>query len=218
MRPVTKERFLRDEGGFTLVEMMITITLWLAVLLALYGIFDMGVRVSQVGNNKVEAVESARVGLAKMEREIRQAYVYNNGVATAADPANSVRKPHLFWNSASPATPAFPAATSVTFGNDLDGDRKIEDDVATEQITYAMNGTILQRNGQPAVESVQNATFTYFDANRNPVTSCPDDPNTPTVEIEECIAMVRIALVVTEDPGDVQATQRLTTEIDLRNR
>ena len=210
MRLATKVRFLREEGGFTFVEMMITITIWLVVLMALYGIFDMGLRVFAVGNNKVEAVESARVGLAKMEREIRQAYVYNNGVPTASD-----RKPHLFWNSASPATPAFPAATSVTFGNDLDGDRQIGTDVATEQITYAMNGTILQRNGQPAVESVQGATFVYLDANRNPVTSCALDSSGGP---EGCIAMVRIVLVVAEGSADLQATQRLTTDIDLRNR
>ena len=35
----------------------------------------MSLKVFSFGNNKVEAVESARVGLEKMEREIRQAYV-----------------------------------------------------------------------------------------------------------------------------------------------
>ena len=209
MRALTaRERFLKEERGFTLSEMMVTTVIWIVVLFALYSVFDMSVRISGVGNNKVEAMESARVGLEKMEREIRQAYLYNSGVPTA-----SVRKPHLFWNSGTPTTPAVPAATSVTFGNDLDGDRQIETDVATEQITYAVNGTTLQRNGQPAVESVQNATFVYLDANRNQVTTCTVNPP------EGCIAMVRIVLVVVEDPGTKnEATQRLTTEIDLRNR
>ena len=204
---------MREERGFTLSEMMVTIVIWIVVLFALYSVFDMSVRISGVGNNKVEAMEGARLGLEKMEREIRQAYAYDREgrVGTLR-----LSQPHLFWDPVSTARPpAFPAATSVTFGNDLNGNRKIEDDVATEQITYAMNGTILQRNGQPAVESVQSTTFTYFDANRNPVTSCALDPSGGP---EGCIAMVRIALVVTEDPGDVQATQRLTTEIDLRNR
>jgi prepilin-type N-terminal cleavage/methylation domain-containing protein len=197
MMLVTKERFLREEGGFTFIELMITITIWLAVLLALYGIFDMGVRVFRVGNNKVEAVESARVGLAKMERELRQAYSYDSGSG----------QNHLFWTSGTPTTPAFPAATSVTFGNDLNGNRQI--DVATEEITYALNGTTLRRNGEPAVESVEAVTFEYLDVNRVPVAS----------GVEGDIAMVRIVLVVTEDPNtDLQATQRLTTEVDLRNR
>ncbi len=192
---------MREERGFTLSEMMVTIVIWIVVLFALYSLFDMSVRISGVGNNKVEAMEGARLGLEKMEREIRQAYAYNRNNG----------QQHLFWNPGAPTTPAFPTATSVTFGNDLNGNRQI--DAATEQITYAVNGTTLQRNGQPAVESVRNLTFVYLDANRTPVTSCTVNPP------EGCIAMVRIVLEIAEASGtDFEGTQRLTTDIDLRNR
>jgi prepilin-type N-terminal cleavage/methylation domain-containing protein len=206
-----KERFLREERGFTLIEMSITIIIMMVMFLALHSVFEMSVKIFSAGNNKIEAVEGARVGLEKMEREIRQAYAYDREGRVGPSPGS---QPHLFWDPVSAAhPPAFPAANSITFGNDLDGDRQIETDVATEQITYAVNGTTLQRNGQPAVESVQNATFVYLDANRNPVTSCAVNPP------EGCIAMVRIVLVVAEDPGtNNEATQRLTTDIDLRNR
>ena len=43
----------------------------MVVFFALSSIFDMSLRVFSFGNNKVEAVESARVGMEKMEREIR---------------------------------------------------------------------------------------------------------------------------------------------------
>jgi type II secretory pathway component PulJ len=191
-----RERLLRDEGGFTISEMMVTIVIWVVMLLALYSLFDMSFRVSGVGSNKVEAMEGARVGLERMEREIRQAYAYNRN--------NSQN--HLFWNPGAPTTPALPTATSVTFGNDLNGNRQI--DVATEQITFALDGTTLERNGLPAVESVQNLTFVYLDANRNPVAS----------GIEGDIAMVRIVLEIAEGEGQLESTQRLTTDIDLRNR
>ncbi len=46
----------------------------IVVLSALYSVFDMSLRVFSFGNDKVEAVESARVGMEKMEREIRAAY------------------------------------------------------------------------------------------------------------------------------------------------
>ena len=69
-----RERFLKDERGFTLTEMMVTIMIMMVVFFALYSIFDMSLRVFSFGNNKVEAVESARVGMEKMEREIRAAY------------------------------------------------------------------------------------------------------------------------------------------------
>ena len=57
-----KERFLREERGFTLTEMMVTTVIMMVVLFALYSIFDMSLQVFSFGNNKVEAVESARIG------------------------------------------------------------------------------------------------------------------------------------------------------------
>src|SRR5215203_1162674 len=71
---VMKERLLKEETGFTLSEMMVTITIMMIVFFALYSIFDTSVRIFSYGSNKVEAVESARLGLERMEREIRAAY------------------------------------------------------------------------------------------------------------------------------------------------
>ena len=196
--------FLREEGGFTLPEMLVSMTMMIVVLFALYSVFDMSMRVFGVGNDKIEATENARLGLEKMARELRTAYPY--------DKINA--KPHLFWNSATPATAAMPTASSVTFGNDLNGNRKI--DVATEQITYSLSGTTLQRNGQPAVEFVQDVpaaagpalSFQYLDANGNTTTS------------EANIAMVRIKLEVAVDRGihEQPVTQVLQTKVMLRNR
>jgi prepilin-type N-terminal cleavage/methylation domain-containing protein len=62
IRSDIRQRLLRDERGFTLVEMMVTIIIMIVVLSALYSIFDMSVRVFTFGSNKVEAMESARLG------------------------------------------------------------------------------------------------------------------------------------------------------------
>jgi prepilin-type N-terminal cleavage/methylation domain-containing protein len=198
-----RQKFLHEEDGFTLPEMLVSMTVMVVVLMALYSVFDMSVRVFGFGNDKVEATENARLGLEKMAREIRSAYPYDkiNGQS------------HLFWNSASPTTPAFPASSSVTFGNDLNGNRKI--DVASEQITYSASGGTLQRNGQPAVEFVQDVdgdgtalSFQYLDANGNTATS------------EAAVAMVRIKLEVAVDRGihEQPVTQVLQTKVALRNR
>ncbi len=114
-----RKRLLREDG-FTLPEVMVTIVLMLTVTFALYGIFDAGIRVFSFGNNKTEAVENARLGLEKMEREIRAAYPY--------DKANG-------------STMLFPSSSpnSLTFGNDRNGDFKIT--VPDEEIVYRLNGT-----------------------------------------------------------------------------
>ena len=198
------ERFVKDERGFSLSEMMVTTMIMLMVLLALFGIFDMSLKVFSYGNNKVEAVESARVGMEKMEREIRQAY---------APSANA----QMFdtWTS-----------TQIRFGNDLDGNGVIACPNSTgrcEKIGYQLNGTTLGRdntstgttntvaNLQPVAEHVQSLTFTYYDRNGNVVV--------PGVGNEVDIDRVLVSMEVSVNEGIGRpGTQTLTSVVDLRNR
>lgn len=201
-----RRQLIREEGGSTLPEMLVSITLMIVMLFALYSVFDMSIRVFGFGNDKLEATENARLGLEKMARELRTAYPY--------DKVNE--QEYLFWTSANPAMPAFPTSSSVTFGNDVNADRKI--DVATEQITYSLSGNTLQRNGQPAVEFVQNVpeevgpalSSQYLDANGNTVTSGN----------EADIDMVQIKLEIAVDRGinEQPVTQVLRPKVALRNR
>ena len=190
-----RERVLREESGFTLPEMLVTIVIMMVVLFALYNIFDMSIRVFGFGNDKVEAVENARLGLERMERELRAAYPYDkrNGNNTLLTTRTS---------------------NSVAFGNDLNGDRKID---ASEQIAYSLSSgspATLQRNGQPVVEFVSDVdggdalTFEYMNA----------DGTTATSEADT--SMVRIKFEVAVDRGihEDPVAQVLETDVALRNR
>lgn len=209
-----RERLLRDESGFTLAEVMVTMMLMLVVMFALYSIFDMSIRVFTFGNDKTEAVENARLGLEKMEREIRAAY-----------PQDKV---------ADPNTPLLTGwtATKITFGNDLDGNRKIEClvggsppcetisyDVYPTGSTYAL-GRINTSGGsrQPVVEFVDQVSasdtglsFRYFESNGTTEV-------VPGVGAESRIALVRIELRIKVKRGQQAGTQTLTTDVALRNR
>jgi prepilin-type N-terminal cleavage/methylation domain-containing protein len=233
-----RERFLRDERGFTLIEMLITVVLWIVVLSALYSVFDMSVTAFRVGNNKVEAVQSARLGLERMEREIRQAYVLDRSSATTPD------KIFEIW------TP-----TQIRFGNDLDGvnhpPRKImcpnqASPPQCEKIgylvyqpagstTYALGrdntstgATNTVANLQPVVEQVDyvgptntGVRFTYCQRLGGPDTVLNDNclPGFNVATSEANINMVRIQLRVRVEGGSVQdSTQTLSTDVALRNR
>jgi prepilin-type N-terminal cleavage/methylation domain-containing protein len=228
-----RERFLREERGFTLIEMMITTVIWIAVLFALYSVFDMSLTAFRVGSNKVEAVESARLGLEKMEREVRQASVLDRSI----DP-----------NKIFQTTPA--QTTQIRFGNDLDGSRMIEcpnEAGQCEKIgyqvypepagstTYALGRdntsagtTNTVANLEPVVEQVDyvSATntglrFTYCQRLEVPDTvandNCLTGFNAATSEAN--INMVRIQLRVRVDGGNLQdSTQTLSTDVAIRNR
>jgi type II secretory pathway pseudopilin PulG len=72
-------RFLEDEGGFTLPEVLVAMTMTVTVLFALYAIFDASVRIFYSGEQELETVEEARLGLERMQREIRASYPYEDG-------------------------------------------------------------------------------------------------------------------------------------------
>jgi type II secretory pathway pseudopilin PulG len=217
-------RPLREEDGFTLVEILVTMIIMIVVLFALYGIFDMGLRTFSFGNNKVEALENARLGLEKMAREIRGAYPYDPGNTTTPDT-------HLFdlgtWTD-----------TQIKFGNDLDGNYKIEcpntppppkcaiipyqvyqpdPDKPTYSLgrTNSVAGTL-----QPVVDNVDYVSptdtglkFTYFKSD-----GTTEVPSGGDAVAEKQIAMVRIELRIKVHKGFKDATQTLKTDVALMNR
>lgn len=240
---VTRERLAREEAGFTLPEMMVTITVMMVVLFALYNIFDMSMRIFSFGNNKVEAVENARVGLERMEREVRAAYPVDRTATPEQD--------HVFFNTSNPPAPAMPTATQITFGNESNyedgvapenGDKKIRcpgGSYPCEYISYKLTSTAnpsvtctaatappctlrrvntanVANNGDPLVESVEPGSlqFRYFEEDG---TTEVVPPATASDSLR--VAVVRVSMSVIVDQGTRnEATQELTTDIQLRNR
>jgi Tfp pilus assembly protein PilW len=211
MRSAVRKRVVYEEAGFTLTEMLVTTMIMIIVLFALYSVFDMGIRVFSFGNDKVEATENARLGMEKMEREIRAAY--------PVDRVNG--RDHVFFSQADsldPATsdPTLPGEQSITFGNDVaPPNRKIDPE---EAITYELDdnedgltccAVYKKRSSgdfEPLVESVvaDGLTFEYLRNNMEPA----------TVAEGTDIGVVRITLEVSVDGVE----QTLTTDVDLRNR
>ena len=186
-----RERFVKDESGFTLPELLVTMLMMLTVFFALHSIFDMGIRVFSFGNDKTEATENARLGLERMERELRGAYPYDKASGNNTIIASGT-------------------ASQITFGNDLNGNRVVD---PNEVITYKRgvgDPTVLRRenNGQtqPLAGFVRGLTFEYVDPAGNTVAASGAN-------------RVRVSLSVEVDRGANQpVTQTLTTDVTLENR
>ncbi|MGB3681225.1 MAG: hypothetical protein WA990_01940 [Rubrobacteraceae bacterium] len=164
-----RKRFSEEEGGFTLTEVLVAMTMMITVLFALYSIFDMSIKVFSFGNDKVEATENARVALEKMEREIRAAYPYNPPTDNRIlDGSTSNSNQITFWNKLDTGTVAIKY--------------------------YVSNGTLYRNNSSSAVTDLGAGgalAFEYYDKNGALVT--------PSVANEPKIVMVRIKLVVEQD-------------------
>jgi prepilin-type N-terminal cleavage/methylation domain-containing protein len=229
-----RKRFVKEQDGFTLPEMMITMVIMIVVLFALYSIFDMSIRVFSFGNDKSEAVQNARLGLEKMEREIRAAYPVNGPTSTG-----TTRYRFFDANGTNPPSgAAWPTATQITFGNELGspGDRLIrcpDPPASCEYITYKLTSTgdpseacttdsapcTLRRvneassvgPGEPVVEFVKpnGLRFRYFTLDGTEI-----NPTSPGSFTTQDIGRVEIALHIDID----DRSQDLTTVVDLRNR
>ncbi len=207
-----RARLLRDESGFTLAEVSVTITIMIIVLFALHSMFEMSLKVYSYGHNKVEATEISRVALEKMEREIRQASAYNQ-------PSDL----HLFDQR---------TANEIRFGNDLNGSGAIECPNSSgrcEKIGYRLNNGTLGRdststgatntlaNLRPVAENVQSLTFTYYNKSGAVVAPGGTEATDPTATTY--VDRVQVGLVVSVDQGiGKPGTQTITSIIDLRNR
>lgn len=192
----------RDEAGFTLPEVLVSMVVMATVLFALYAVFDASVRVFGAGRDRLEGTQNARLVLARMERELRAAYPMDRGSGDVAL-LESFGEDH------------------VTFGNDLDGDRRTRDPAtgawdARERISFTLDddGTPL-RNGVPLAEFTADGDgqvlyFEYFDADGDPVTGGEESE----------VALVRISLKVSVGRGAGGGSQErvLRTSVALRNR
>jgi len=180
-------------GGFTLVELLVSLSVVALVLAATLGLLQQGQQGYLLGAAGVEAQQSARVALERMAREIRKA---------GFDPAGASFFPIVN-----------PSPTSLTLQNDLNGNSII--DARGETVTYLLRGTTLRRNAgggaQPIIEGVRALSFAYLDADGVP-TGAP-----------ERIRTVVIAMTVGPDflpgaPARDRLGVTLRTQVRLRNR
>jgi hypothetical protein len=83
----------RREGGFTIIEATVTLTVMIPIVLGLYSLMDSSGRLSKQESNLAQAQQSSRGGLYEVARYLRQARVgqmyYGNAVLPIYDNAPS---------------------------------------------------------------------------------------------------------------------------------
>jgi type IV pilus assembly protein PilW len=149
----------KTTSGFTLIELIIAMSLGLIVLGSLYGVFTMQNRTASVQEQIADMQQNARAGLEILMKDIRMAG-YNPSKKT-------------LWTSG--VAPAITAATanSLSIVADLNGNGNTTTNTSNleETITYDLyndNGvSCLGRTSndarQPVVEYIESLAFVYYD-------------------------------------------------------
>lgn len=184
------------QEGFSLLEVLISLSVFTIVLFAVYTTFTASHRTFARGEDKIEVQQTIRVAMGMAASEIRTA---------GYDPSNVIT---LLPTTAIQAA----NANTLTFIADVDGNN------VTDRVTYRLQGTQLIRdfdswNGAtfPAPVSEQLAdgvtalTFAYFDSSNNPTATLAN------------IRRITIGLTVQETGVGGQQSLPLTMDVRLRN-
>jgi prepilin-type N-terminal cleavage/methylation domain-containing protein len=188
-----------DQQGFSLLEVLISLSVFTIVIFAVYTTFTASHRTFVRGEDKIELQQTSRVAMGMAASEIRTA---------GYDPSN----PPVIPGLASPTAIQVANANTLTFIADVDGNS------VTDQVTYRLQGTQLIRdlaswNGAtfpaPAPEQladgVTTLTFAYFDSSNNPTATLAN------------IRRITIGLTVQGTGVGGQQSLPLTMDVRLRN-
>ena len=195
------------QAGYTVPEILVVCAVVGLVMSGLFSLLMTGSQTYQVGANRAEAQQSARLVIARMIQEIRTA---------GHDPRST---------NFTAITPLAPPNTGFTIGNDWNATGAIETNLVVnfnganrgEQITYTVVGTALRRqesflDASPVdvTDGLTSITFQYLDVDDNVVAN-------PHVAANA--ALIRtVAITVTTRPDTQAATTSAKVAVTTTNR
>jgi len=224
-----RSQTLRGQSGFTLVELMVAMSIFLLILVGIFQVFDPSSRAYSTTERKVDVQQNGRVAMDVMSRQIRMAGYFPENID--ADNTNDVTSPSI----------QVATESALAIAGDLDGTG------ATNVFTFCMTNAGLWRvkgpigvassytcpsgnNADLVAEAVTGLSFAYFDANNNPVPNPPTGPFSldgqglaavPSfANTTNRVAVRRIVIAVTARetvPGQPAQTFNLTSDVRLRN-
>lgn len=192
---------IRNQSGFTLLEMLISSAVFVIILFAIYLMLTTNQVTYMRGENRVEIQQNGRVAMRRMAREIRMA---------GYDPSSAIPA------QGSQTAIQVANANIVTFIADLDGD-----DV-TDWVRYRLQGNQLIRDSSSWVggawnppianptssvlaDSLSALSFTYFDRT-----------DTGTATLAD-IRRITLGITLQDTASGFQDTFPLTSDVRLRN-
>jgi len=215
----------RSQAGFTLVELMVAMSIFLLILVGIFQVFDPSHRAYQASERKLDVQQNARIAMDTMVRQIRMAGYFPENID--ADPANDLSNRIQAASNSSVAVAGdlrgAGASEAFTFCRDNTGLRRVRGPIGTAASYICANGDLL-------AESVTALTFAYFDSSNNPVPNPPTTPYNLDGQVfgvapsfgstTERAAVQRIVITVTAREsiaGQPAQTYTLASDVRLRN-
>ncbi len=182
-----KQNIRRSNQGFTIVELLIAMTVALLALGAIYSTFLNQYKSYVVQEETAAMNQNLRIALFYVQREIRMA---------GCDPTGNANARIITAN-----------ATSINFSEDVRGDLDDSDsdgdtDDANEDITYCLKANNLVKNtgggNQKVVQNIDALDFVYLDGSSPPDVLNPGGSSVPDESLDQ-IRSVEVTMVARTD-------------------
>lgn len=213
-----KMRSKSKQGGFSLLELMVSMTIMLVLLGMISMLFSRAVGVRSRESRKTDALTSAQAALNVISREISNSgfgignvmtRVHDNGIVLADSNANRIRVRANITNTQSYSNPTVSATSDP--GEDV---TYFLDGTTMSIVRYDPNAVSPHPTTSVVVNRISNVTFQYV--NYTYGSSATTTTSTPTATTGQVI----IDLVVQLDPFSGQVnpgTVSFTSQVTLRN-
>lgn len=189
-----------QEKGFSLIELIITMTITLILLSAISTGFSGAIRIRDRESSRTDALTAAQAAINVMSREISNSGfgLTNNGIVLTDSDS---QKLHFRGNT----------TNSNLTTTDVDEDITYYYDTASKSVVrYDKNANLTSA----IINQVSTVTFQYFDY--------VDSNSTPTIGLTPTLNTGRIRITLTVIMADVQGqpknqTVTFTSDVTLRN-
>ncbi len=197
----TRSQQQKTEAGFSLVELLVVMTILLTVLGVVASIFTASLRVRDRETQKTDALTSVQAALNLMSREIANSGYGVDGNGIVLNNSNS-QKVHFRANIKNDDLETNDVGEEIIYFYDPNIDSVVRYD------RFAVPDTSV------VINRVSNVTFSYY--NYSGSSSVPTTSNVPTANTSK----IKMTLMVQMDDVPGQPDNQnvaLTTEIVLRN-
>lgn len=211
-------------AGFSLAELLISMTIMLLLLGLVSGLFARALSIRSRESRRTDALTSAQAALSVMSREISNSgygifylstsnsKVSSNGIITADSDARRIHFRANITNEGAAGESTSSPGEDVTYFFDDDTDSIVRYDPRGDPSKTPSDVTSV------IVNRISDVKFGYFDYSGNSSTPTPNNTtgaSTPTVNT----GRVRITITVQLDPvqGQPNSNVTFTSDVTLRN-
>jgi type IV pilus assembly protein PilW len=216
---------LRNQDGFTLVEMMVAISIFLLILVGVFQTFEPSNQAYMTSQHKLGVQQNGRVAMDTIVRQVRMTGYFPENLdnTTANDISNRIQAASDTQLAVAGDLDGSGSSSAFTFCLDSGGLKVVKGPIGTGASYTCSTGTVL-------AESVTALSFAYFDSANTPIPNPPTGPyNLDSVALggaptfatttqRAAVARIVIKLTARENvPGQPAQTYDLASDVRLRN-